>query len=288
MLTCKVCHVSKDTSHFRRRSDRKSGYAQTCKECRQPNIAATKKLQNGLSVACKVCFEEKSRVDFYSHVTDGILYYQRECKQCHYARTKVDIPYLTTVKVKPVNGKLTCLRCRQEKVTSDYPKSLSKTGLGCGVHSTCKDCSQAQNVANRLKRPEECARVTREYRKRRYETDVQYKLAQVLRNRFRCVINAAKVTKQGVSAVRDLGCTLAELKARLEERFQPGMTWENYGFRGWHVDHIRPLASFDLTDAEQLKAACHYTNLQPLWATDNLKKIKHDKILIKSQRRIET
>jgi hypothetical protein len=47
------------------------------------------------------------------------------------------------------------------------------------------------------------------------------------------------------------------------------MSWENYGRKGWHIDHIRPLSSFDLTDAEQRRIAFHHTNLQPLWASDN-------------------
>jgi len=63
-----------------------------------------------------------------------------------------------------------------------------------------------------------------------------------------------------------------ELMAYLEALFTPGMTWDNRGLYGWHIDHIKPLASFDLTDREQFLQACHYTNLQPLWWQDNLKK----------------
>jgi len=55
------------------------------------------------------------------------------------------------------------------------------------------------------------------------------------------------------------------------------MTWDNWTLDGWHIDHIKPLASFDLTDRKQLLEACHYTNLQPLWAKDNL--TKNDKII---------
>lgn len=69
-----------------------------------------------------------------------------------------------------------------------------------------------------------------------------------------------------------LGCDRSTLLAHLEARFAPGMTWDNYGHGGWHVDHIVPCASFDLTDPEQQRACFHYTNLQPLWASDNCSK----------------
>lgn len=71
-----------------------------------------------------------------------------------------------------------------------------------------------------------------------------------------------------------LGCTPDQLRAHLESLWQPGMSWSNYGGTGygegfWQIDHIRPCASFDLTDPEQQKQCFHYTNLQPLWALDN-------------------
>lgn len=79
-------------------------------------------------------------------------------------------------------------------------------------------------------------------------------------------------TLRGGSAVRDLGCSLSEFKEYISSKFQPGMTWENRGKDTWHLDHIRPLASFDLTKREDFLQACHYTNYQPLWAKDNVAK----------------
>ena len=109
----------------------------------------------------------------------------------------------------------------------------------------------------------------REKNKMRRKTDVQYKLSIGLRDRLR---KSVKNNWKNGSAVNDLGCTIDELKKYLESKFQPRMTWDNWTTHGWHIDHIKPLASFDLTDRQQLLEACHYTNLQPLWAKDNLTK----------------
>ena len=103
------------------------------------------------------------------------------------------------------------------------------------------------------------------------DNDIQYKLACSLRDRLRKAIKGnAKVG----SAVVDLGCPIVFFKKYLESKFQLGMNWENWGLGNekWHIDHIKPLIKFDLTDREQLLIACHYTNLQPLWQKDNLKK----------------
>lgn len=103
----------------------------------------------------------------------------------------------------------------------------------------------------------------------RYLNDIQFKIKTAIRNRFRMAIKGR--SKKG-SAVNLLGCSIEFFIDYLASLFKPGMEWSNWSRHGWHIDHIRPLASFDLTDPEQLVAACHYTNLQPLWALDNLKK----------------
>jgi len=108
---------------------------------------------------------------------------------------------------------------------------------------------------------------SREDHKHRHRNDPQFKLRNILRSRLH---TALKGNKKVGSAVTDLGCTIEFLKQYLESKFSPGMSWENHG--EWHVDHIVPLVAFDLTDRDQLVKACHYTNLQPLWREDNLRK----------------
>ena len=115
-----------------------------------------------------------------------------------------------------------------------------------------------------------------EYKNNRARTNPFFKLQKVLRARM---LSAVKRGTKNGSAIKDLGCTIVELKLHLEKQFKDGMTWENHGLHGWHIDHIVPLAFFDLHDKEQFARAVHYTNLQPLWAKDNWTKGKkhHDK-----------
>jgi hypothetical protein len=99
----------------------------------------------------------------------------------------------------------------------------------------------------------------------------------IFSNRLRTrVYHALKGINKSGSAVRDLGCSIEELRWWLEFWFEDGMNWDNYGNKGWHIDHIKPLSSFNLTNREELCKVLHYTNLQPLWAKDNL--IKSNKI----------
>ena len=113
------------------------------------------------------------------------------------------------------------------------------------------------------------AKITNSLYARYGTTPINRKLAINLRGRLS---KAIRNNYKSGSAVSDLGCSIDEFKQYLESKFQLGMTWDNYGRKGWHIDHIVPLCRFDLSDIVQFKKACNFNNLQPLWAKDNLNK----------------
>ena len=119
----------------------------------------------------------------------------------------------------------------------------------------------------RRKNREKLAEYTRKYRK----GNVQWIIANRLRTRVRLALKA-KNTEKYLKTIELVGCSVSELKNLLEKQFREGMTWNNI-----HIDHKRPLASFDLTKITEQQQAFHYTNLQPLFAQENL--IKGSKIV---------
>lgn len=117
--------------------------------------------------------------------------------------------------------------------------------------------------------PEYFRKYNRQYKKRRLQEDECFWLQHAIRSRLNIALrrNYAKG-----SAVDDLGCSIQEFKKHIESQFVQGMSWANRGRGGWHIDHIIPLAAFDLSQESERKKACHYTNMQPLWESENLQK----------------
>ena len=101
----------------------------------------------------------------------------------------------------------------------------------------------------------------------RCRNDPAYRIRKNLRTRIR---HAVKKGHKSARTMELLGCGIEELKDHLSSKFTEGVTFENYG--KWHIDHILPCVSFDLLLPEEQRKCFHYTNLQPLWAIDNIKK----------------
>jgi hypothetical protein len=132
----------------------------------------------------------------------------------------------------------------------------------------------------RINHKESSSEYSREYRNKnritlnakrltKKKTNINFMLAGTLRNE---IYNAVKKSKKIYKMKEVLGCTLDFLKQHIESQFTEGMTWENHGRFGWHIDHVLPCKSFDLSDSEQQKRCFNWSNLQPLWWYDNISK----------------
>ena len=119
--------------------------------------------------------------------------------------------------------------------------------------------------------PDKKRKYFREYHSKRAKEDPTFRIAGALRARVRAAIKSAGGQKKKKTEEL-IGCSIEELMVHLEEQFTEGMSWGNYG--DWHVDHIKPVASFSnlATDINEQKECFHFKNLQPLWAEENLRK----------------
>lgn len=173
-----------------------------------------------------------------------------------------------------------CRNCAQHKDISEFIKSnLSKDG----VSSRCAKCQEDFKMKSKQYRIDNHASIKlfKTLHKRKNQKFYNKKAVDARKNdpiqRLQKVIRSSGVrifkgqVKSG-STTKYLGCSLEYLKVYLESKFKDGMTWDNHGLYGWHLDHIKPVSSFNLSVESELRVLCHYTNLQPLWAKDNLSK----------------
>ena len=165
-----------------------------------------------------------------------------------------------------------CVKCLETKPIDKFHRGNAKQKY----ESQCKTCKadydklkyQRNSERIKLQKKRNRLKINAQLTKRR-ATCPKYKLLVCLRKRMNLAIRNNSKASNTVSL---LGCSIEAVKVHLQTQFSEGMTWENHGFHGWHIDHIRPCASFDLSDPEQQKQCFHYTNLQPLWAVDNIRK----------------
>lgn len=186
-----------------------------------------------------------------------------------------------------------CCRCHVEKIVSEFHKDSTKPSGYC---YSCKQCVslamklsyEKKSKVDRLRyyneNKEKCLTNGKKYRKKNYDKRLEYyrnyerrkmkedpafKLRKILGGRIKGALKAQKAQKK--DRLLDLcGATYFVVKEHLEKLFKPGMSWDNHG--KWHIDHIIPISKFNLLNPEEVKKACHYTNLQPLWAHENMSK----------------
>lgn len=110
------------------------------------------------------------------------------------------------------------------------------------------------------------------YFKKKNASDKSFNLA----TRIRVKLNGVFYGKyKDFTSLKHFGCTVTQLFDHIEAQFEPGMNWENRSHNGWHIDHIVPICSFDLTDPDQCSKCWHFTNLRPIWASENRSKNRY-------------
>ena len=195
---------------------------------------------------CKKCELTKSTTEFNkrSSSRDGLDIYCKLCKTNYTNKWKLDNPE----------------KLKQSKKLAD-----------ANWYQQNKKKKKAINKKWKESNADYSRKWFREYKQKREAVDPNFKLANKLRTRLWYALNGQKPR---CSFDEYTGCSLEELRLYLESKFEPGMTWENYG--EWEIDHIVPLCQFILTELEELKQACKYTNLQPIWKKKHKIKTKKD------------
>jgi hypothetical protein len=155
-----------------------------------------------------------------------------------------------------------CVECVRERCRVWYERN--------------SDLAKQRSRASKLSNPERTRENGRRFRDRN-------KLPVNLRSRLAAFARRNGLSIDPAAAIEFLGCPIDDFRLYLEARFQPGMSWDNWSLTGWHIDHIRPLLAFDLSTEGGLRAACHYTNLQPLWSYQNLQKRRDDLALARDR-----
>jgi hypothetical protein len=224
---------------------------------------------------CKRCKLEKDTTEFYFRKDQNK--YRTICKECHDKNNK---PNIEAYRLKHEER----LKIKNQKYYQDNNEHMDINRKKyytehSEYYEKYRDEWYQQNKAHHSK-------LTKKYyenhkseiylkQKQRRVNDINFKLICNLRRRLHHVLKGKNKCKKTLDL---LGCTMEQLKLHLEQQFNNGMNWDNYGFGidKWKLDHIIPCASFDLSDPEQQKKCFHYTNLQPLWQLENI--LKSDRI----------
>lgn len=286
---CKKCENELPITEFYFRKER-NDYRNVCKKCKSLKTKKELEEERSLNVKkCKICLEIKDKSDFQK--AGGGNWLQPYCKPCdakrkkehslrnlekikakskeRYEATKV----LLTEEQKQENKRLAILRREERKkqrrllMTEEEKerRRLKKKAYMIEYRAKNIETIKTKYKYKKTKEQKEKAKLWQLERM----SDPCFRITKNLRGR---VYNALKKGCKSASTMELLGCSIEEFKEYFESKFTEGMSWKKYLEGGIHIDHIVPCAAFDLTKEEHQKKCFHYTNLQPLWAIDNLKK----------------
>lgn len=237
MKTCTLCKIEKHLQEYKAAPHRK----------------------DGVSCWCRCCALLKKK-EYYKKHKVKILAKQKIYKEANPEKVKLAKKRSTEAKKEEYAGRKKEWRLR-------HAERLSVKSVEYRAEN--REMLNLKQRARYLANKEKYIKQAAEYYGRRYKSDPIFVLSGLCRRRIILALGVKKFAKNSTTATL-LGCSAKYLKEYLEAKFLPGMTWANRGVQGWHIDHCLPLASG--STREEIEALCHYTNLQPMWASDNLKK----------------
>jgi hypothetical protein len=223
---------------------------------------------------CTQCIFEKE-LEYFPNCKSGKYNKLAKCKDCDKINQKNR--YLKNKQYRIQKSKEYKLKNKEHNSKIDHKRYLNQRKIKLAYQKQQRINNPEYIKQYRIKNKEKIRQTSNDWQKNKYYTDTSYRLRNVLQKR---IIAAIKGNYKSASTVELLGCSIEQFKLYLEAQFwkDERVDWITYGPKGWHLDHIRPCASFDLSDPTQQKKCFHYTNLQPLWWDENI--AKADKILV--------
>ena len=256
MKICTQCKIEKELTEFHKHAGRSDGFNNQCKSCSKAYKLANKVKYSAYNKAHWKAYSiaNKEKLAAYKKA------YYKANKEKLVAKSKVyHKAYSIANKEKLVAKNKAYREANKEKRLETCRKYREKN----------KEKLLKQAKIYRAKNQEKMNMNNRYRNKHLRKTDSNFKLKELLRGRAYKALVLNEATKSAPT-LELLGSSVPYVRKHLESQFVDGMSWDNHG--KWHIDHIRPCASFDLTDPEQQKECFNYKNLQPLWAEDNLSK----------------
>lgn len=207
------------------------------------------------------------------------------CKECRAIKDKEQNKKYRTNNVEKIRGKKAVeyqenkevIKARSLLWCKNNPEKVKENHSIYYLENKEEICLRVKEW--RIDNIDQVRQYSRDYNKERAKVDINFSIMRGLRRRL---LSALSGNFKNGSAVRDLGCSIDEFKTYISIFFYNNpktdekMTWENRGKFGWHLDHRKPLSSFNLQNREDFLRAVNFTNLQPLWWFDNLE--KNDKL----------
>lgn len=259
-----MCNKKQDVIYFNKKSRNKDGLENWCKSCDKK-----KKL--------KYSFESKEKLKEYH----AKKYIEKKNERSEYAKRK----YIEKKEERLIKAKAYAEKTKESKAEYDR-EYREKNKLKIAEYkkqwaidnpekifqkqkeyreNNSENLSLKKSQYSKNNRPKINAKKS-VYEKQRRDADPLFKLTKNTRK----MVSRYMLGEKSKRTQEIIGCTYEELKTYIENQFTEGMSWDNYGVNGWHVDHIKPLAMAN--NEEEIIASNHYTNLQPLWCLDNLSK----------------